>query len=211
MNVLEGPGTFVAPVSLQSLLDEKPQHQFVANGCGPEGMEIDEPYGLWRCCNGHDVCYSTPAAAFSFCESEFSSCMANACGDFQDGDTSKACHKQASGFSSMTKMFGRGSHGGSQRDVTECVKSSDQAHTKWSNFLKEIYAAGGVKASNEKLEVLLAEHRGKEGVLAYGLVKDFGQHFVKKTGKVEVQFYTAGVGGEQDAIGAVPTEADSEM
>jgi len=208
------PGTFVAPVSLQSLLNEKPQRQFVANGCGPQGMEIEEPYGLWRCCNGHDVCYSTPGAAFSFCESEFSSCMAKVCDDFQDRVTGKACHEQANGFSSMTKMFGRGSHGGSQRDVTECVKSSEQAHNKWLSFLKEIYAAADMEVSDEKVEVLLAEHRGKEGPLAYSLVKDFGENFVKKTGKVEVEFYKPGrlgVGvGEQEAISidAAPTDAN---
>jgi len=29
-----------------------------ANGCGPMGMQVTEEYGLYQCCNQHDLCYS---------------------------------------------------------------------------------------------------------------------------------------------------------
>jgi len=183
------PGTYVAPVSLSSLLNEKPRRQFTANGCGPQGLDIEERFGLWRCCNGHDVCYSIPGAEFSFCESEFSSCMTQVCDDFNDDTTGSTCQEQANGFSKVTALFGKVIHENTQRDVTECVQSSEQARLQWRSFLKDMHTEGGVYISDEYVELLLAEHDGNEGPLVYELVKDFGHMFVEKTGKVEVEFY----------------------
>lgn len=39
-----------------------PKEPFVsitANGCGPEGMRIDEEFGLYRCSNRHDICFQS--------------------------------------------------------------------------------------------------------------------------------------------------------
>eukprot|EP00435_Cladocopium_sp_Y103_P011303 s2180_g2.t4 len=45
------------------------QHKkMMANGCGPEGLVVKEPYGLWRCCNSHDVCFSVCGTSHNFCE-----------------------------------------------------------------------------------------------------------------------------------------------
>jgi secretory phospholipase A2 len=186
-------GKFKAPVSLNSLLQQQPRRQFTANGCGPEGMEVKEPFGLWRCCNGHDVCYSTPTADFPFCESTFTSCMKKVCNELEADDSANSvkCHKQADGFAGMTKMFGRGSHSSSQRETVECVDSIETAHERWTTFVQEIYDASDVVMDREQIERNLAKYKGKEGTLAYKLVLKYGQAFVKKTGSVDVEFYHA--------------------
>ena len=183
-------GTFTSPVSLFSLLNATPRREFTANGCGPAGMEVKEPYGLWRCCNGHDVCYSTPSATFSFCEKTFSSCMKKVCNEIESKDATKSeCHKQADGFSGMTKLFGKGSHGSSQRVVTTCVDTSEKAHAGWLKFILDIYKAGDSTIDIEKAERLLARNKGKEGKLVFRLIVKYGETFVKKTGSVQVEFY----------------------
>ena len=58
---------FIAP---RAIVDVEPG-MLVANGCGPQGMEVKESFGLWPCCNIHDVCYSSCGTTFSFCEKRF--------------------------------------------------------------------------------------------------------------------------------------------
>lgn len=40
------------------------------------GMEVEEPFQLWRCCNSHDVCYASCGTTFKYCEKQFKNCMA---------------------------------------------------------------------------------------------------------------------------------------
>jgi hypothetical protein len=54
---------------------EDPAYRLRANGCGPEGLQITEPFGLHRCCNGHDVCYGMCGVHFEYCERKFDECM----------------------------------------------------------------------------------------------------------------------------------------
>ena len=182
-------GTYLAPVGLDSLLNAVPRQHFVANGCGPQGMEVQEKFGLWRCCNGHDVCYSTPGATFKYCEDTFGSCMKQVCEENHSGTAQEECHQQAQGFTGMTALFGRGSHASSQRDVSTCVGSPEEAQTRWLSFLAEIHTAGQVAVPSEAaLTSMLTAHKGKEGELIDRLVKTYGVPFVKKTGSVEIDF-----------------------
>ena len=49
------------------------------DGCGPPGIAVHEPFGLTRCCDDHDRCYSTCGRSFQDCEKSFSSCLVDRC------------------------------------------------------------------------------------------------------------------------------------
>jgi secretory phospholipase A2 len=185
-------GKHLAPVQLNTLLNAKPRRHFTANGCGPQGMEVQEPFGLWKCCNGHDVCYSTPGATFNYCEKTFHTCMKKLCKEYHKGGKRKQCQEQADGFSGMTKIFGRGAHSSSQRDVVECLDSKTAAKDRWHTFIKDIYIASKIDAmpSDASISNMLARmKKGKEGEFIDRLVKKYGKIWVKKTGSVEIDFY----------------------
>jgi secretory phospholipase A2 len=76
-----------------------------ANGCGPTGMQMSEPYGLYKCCNGHDICYGLCGTTHSFCEKQFKKCMKKVCEE-QLPEIQANCTQQAGGFSGMTAGFG---------------------------------------------------------------------------------------------------------
>ena len=187
------PHEFVAPVSLTTLLNQKPQRQFTANGCGPAGMEVAEPYGLWKCCNGHDVCYSVPGTTFNYCEKAFSACMKQLCTADHKGKDRKECRKQADSFSGMTKLFGRGSHASAQRQTNQCVATKHKAQELWHAFVKEIYVASALAPSampsDEGITTALALREGKESEHVDRLIKQHGETFVKKTGSVAIEFF----------------------
>eukprot|EP00439_Symbiodinium_sp_Y106_P084292 s167_g25.t1 len=101
------------------------QHsRMMANGCGPQGLVIKEPHGLFRCCNGHDVCFSVCGTSHDFCEDQFSKCMQEVCQSPLSGEHQE-CQKQAHSFSSMTKIFGSGFHKASQQDSCHCVPEDE--------------------------------------------------------------------------------------
>ena len=76
--------------------------------CGPKGMQIKEPFGLYRCSN-HDLCFATCGTSQDFCEELFTSCMFKYAARLAAA-TEEACQKQANGMSGMTRMFGGGFH-----------------------------------------------------------------------------------------------------
>merc|ERR1719231_1311355 len=63
---------------------------FGANGCGPAGLQVREDFGLHRCCNAHDVCFSVCGTSFDWCEQRFKSCMQQVCTDQVDGDEDRS-------------------------------------------------------------------------------------------------------------------------
>merc|ERR1712217_138165 len=110
-----------------------------ANGCGPQGMQIPEEFGLYRCCNFHDVCFSTCGTTHQWCEQEFKGCMKRVCKAPLDGDK-KECKQQAKSFTSLTGAFGKGFHTSSQKMSCDCVDkaSAASAHkTYLTDFLQE--------------------------------------------------------------------------
>ena len=205
-------GKVRVPKRLDSLLNKRRRNQFIANGCGPEGMQVEEPFGLWQCCNGHDVCYSTCGAPFAHCEEQFSTCMKGVCDRLESSERRQACHEQANSFTSMTGLFGRGSHSSSQMDTCECKTKGQEADNSWRAFLEAVYAKSGGDArglgndrqaveamlpdghsldtasSHDLVGELLKAWKGKEGELAYDMVRRYGVYFVKATGKTPLAF-----------------------
>jgi secretory phospholipase A2 len=206
-------GQVRVPKELDSLLEQPRRNQYIANGCGPEGMQVEEPFGLWQCCNGHDVCYSTCGAKFGHCESEFGRCMKGVCDRLESPERQRECHEQASGFTGMTGIFGRGSHASSQRDTCECKTKGPEADAAWRAFIEAVYAKSGAaqgmgqdmpaveamlpggqlslgeaSASEDAVGALLKAWEGKEGELAFAMVRRYGVYFVKATGSTPLAF-----------------------
>lgn len=203
-------GQALVPKDLDDLLNAPRRNQFIANGCGPEGMQVKEPFGLWQCCNGHDVCYSTCGATFDHCEEQFGSCMQGVCDRIDDKKTSRACHEQANSFTGMTKLFGRGSHAASQRDTCECKSEGADAKLAWRRFIEALREKSGTESStmgwdeigsllpdststventnDDPIDILLHAWKGREGELAFAMVRQYGVHFVKATGSTPLAF-----------------------
>ena len=74
---------------------ENPDYVIECNGCGPKGMQIEEPFGLYRCCNQHDACFATCGTAAPFCERIFKQCMSKVCAEDHVGRTREDCERQA--------------------------------------------------------------------------------------------------------------------
>jgi hypothetical protein len=82
---------------------------YTANGCGPQGMQVKENFGLHVCCNNHDLCYGVCGTTFSYCEAQFGKCMKAVC-EKHGGEKTSECNQQAQSFTGMTRMFGGGMH-----------------------------------------------------------------------------------------------------
>lgn len=150
-----------------------------ANGCGPQGMQMPEPYGLFRCCNFHDVCFSTCGTAFDWCEQEFAACLKRVCKTLPKGDERKGCKDQSKSFTSLTGAFGKGFYESSQKESCQCV-NKDLAAKKHRDYLKaflEDYHPE--EATDERIDAALEKYKGKEGTLYAALVKMYGHNFVK--------------------------------
>lgn len=158
---------------------KKDSHKtFQANGCGPQGMQIKEPHGLFRCCNFHDICFSVCGTTHDWCEKEFTKCMKRVCKKPESNDK-ESCEEQADSFSSLTKSFGAGFHQSSQKLSCKCTKkaSAKKAHQKYLQaFLQENEPN---EADDDRVEALLKKWEGKEGQLYAGLVKKHGHNFVE--------------------------------
>ena len=59
----------------QGLVPTSRPYTLSANGCGPAGMQVKEAFGLYKCCNRHDVCYGVCGTTHGFCEQMFTGCM----------------------------------------------------------------------------------------------------------------------------------------
>jgi len=177
-NVKAGKGA--ASVSLcpsgEITVPKLDQHtKMIANGCGPQGMVIKEPYGLYRCCNSHDVCFSVCGTSHNFCEDHFSRCMDEVCEQLP-GQKFEECKKQASSFSTMTKLFGNGFHQASQNESCECAPK-EEAKERRRRYLENFYNSYD-QSMLDSLDKQESEWRGKEAELHYDLVKRYGHLFV---------------------------------
>lgn len=144
-----------------------------ANGCGPMGMQIEEEFGLFLCCNRHDVCYQSCGASFRYCEKIFDRCMTSVCDQKKEKSTKKECREQAKFFTSMTGAFGKGLHEASQEGVCECVPASE-ADERYESFLTTL------SREDEALDTssLLKKYEGKRGKMVYRALKSFKDHAV---------------------------------
>mmetsp|Transcript_25290 Transcript_25290/g.53709 ORF Transcript_25290/g.53709 Transcript_25290/m.53709 type:complete len:246 (+) Transcript_25290:236-973(+) len=150
---------------------------FVANGCGPEGLKIDEKHGLYRCCNFHDVCFSVCGTTHEWCERQFKSCMKRVCKQPDSGDK-EGCKKQAQSFTSMTGAFGGAFHVTSQEASCECVpadKAPELHRSYLTTFLEEYDKSDSVE---DTVKRLLTRWSGKEGQMYAHLAKKHGSQFI---------------------------------
>mmetsp|Transcript_46480 Transcript_46480/g.85166 ORF Transcript_46480/g.85166 Transcript_46480/m.85166 type:complete len:315 (+) Transcript_46480:46-990(+) len=148
-----------------------------ANGCGPQGMVMKEPYGLWRCCNRHDVCYSSCGASFEFCEKQFKQCMKKRCKQPMNREKEWECEDQAKSMSSLTGVFGKEFHSGSAKQVCDCMDSEQEAKQRLQEWVHDVYRRFGdaQKAANETfMDGLVERHEGKEGKLIFDLLTTYG-------------------------------------
>eukprot|EP00929_Paragymnodinium_shiwhaense_P073451 TRINITY_DN37428_c0_g1_i1.p1 TRINITY_DN37428_c0_g1~~TRINITY_DN37428_c0_g1_i1.p1 ORF type:complete len:301 (-),score=46.06 TRINITY_DN37428_c0_g1_i1:331-1185(-) len=188
------PGLIQVPKRLAAL----PPNFFQCNGCGPQGMALDEPFGLWVCCNRHDVCYSSCGTTFAFCEEEFKGCMNSVCEaghlpDVEEGDRTKSkCKDTAEGFLALTAMLGKGFHDKSQEVGCDCLgeEEKEAATERYELFLSDLYqhSQGVEKKAADEIRQTVAEHHGREGVAVYKTVQEVGAPLVLKTGRVPVDF-----------------------
>jgi len=148
--------------------------KLVVNGCGPAGLKQDEPYGLHRCCNRHDLCYSVCDSGFDWCEREFKKCMRKICKDQDDEDDKKECKKKADEFASATSIGGATFYleGQKQACEEECLPK-DEAKEKFVAFLTGFYSQYN-KENVDEVESTLQKYKGKEGQLWLGLLRKYG-------------------------------------
>jgi secretory phospholipase A2 len=150
-----------------------------ANGCGPTGMQVDEPFGLFKCCNGHDICYGICGASHKFCEKAFRICMKKVCKE-SDGKMQE-CTQQAESFSGMTKIFGSGFHTKGQQDACQCVDKSEARAAHKEVLLTFFGKYNQTAATEENVEGILEkyEKKGKMGEAYFKLAKKHGTEFVR--------------------------------
>jgi secretory phospholipase A2 len=143
-----------------------------ANGCGPMGMQVTEEYGLYQCCNQHDLCYSICNPGFEWCEKQFKKCMAQVCKKVAD---SSGCNEKANGFSSMTKVFGSASYGEGLEQSCDCLPPA-KAEARNEEFLRHAYGLFNRTALEDPgfVTATLAKYKKKEGQLWFNLLKRYG-------------------------------------
>ena len=83
-----GKNGFLAPLMLHGYTDKngvEPKKDIdtnllSTNGCSMLGDTVEKDnFGLWKCCNRHDVCYGLCGSSLRFCERSFSTCMTSTC------------------------------------------------------------------------------------------------------------------------------------
>uniref|UniRef100_A0A7S1IIH2 Phospholipase A2 domain-containing protein n=1 Tax=Eutreptiella gymnastica TaxID=73025 RepID=A0A7S1IIH2_9EUGL len=155
----------------------KPGYTLSANGCGPAGMQVKEKFGLYKCCNRHDVCYGVCGTTHGFCEQQFTGCMAHVCNDFK-GKKRQECLDQAQSFSGMTMMMGQGIHEQSQREACDCVDGEEQ-QSRWRNTIMDLFkSAKPEDATEETVQKMVNEHKRQEGKMYFNLMTTYGKDLI---------------------------------
>lgn len=168
-------GKHAAPVPL-GVRSEK----ISANGCGPAGLQVSEDFGLYLCCNRHDVCYQGCGVSFDFCESQFAKCMRNVCKQQEDASQIEPCNKQANSFTGMTKAFGSGIWQSSQETACNCFDTKEEAFEGTLKYLQSVYEAAGEEKDEAVLNEMLKKFSGKKRQkLIEAINVKYGKHFVE--------------------------------
>jgi len=120
---------------------EDPAYQLRANGCGPEGLQVQEPFGLHKCCNGHDVCYGTCGVHFEYCERRFDECMQAVCKPYEAAasEMSEQCNTQRITFAGMTTVLGNSFFLNSQRDACQCYPDEQAAYDRYHDAILDLH------------------------------------------------------------------------
>jgi len=166
-------GQFEAP----KLLAAMGGNAIAANGCGPQGMQVAESFGLWRCCNRHDVCFSACGIEFKYCEDMYSKCMKKRCKAKENKGQENECNQQAQSFSGMTGMFGAGSFQSSMQGVCDCVSTKEKQTAAMRRFAEDIYdrfGPEGKKGNQTLIDSLMKKYEKKKGHLVFDLMMQYG-------------------------------------
>ena len=103
-----GKNGFLAPRMLHGYTDktgsvpDEDSNLLSTNGCSMLGDKTKaDNFGLWKCCNRHDICYGLCGSSLRFCERSFSTCMTSTCDAVDIGHdeesilaNQKACRKK---------------------------------------------------------------------------------------------------------------------
>eukprot|EP00668_Euglena_longa_P029308 GGOE01036654.1.p1 GENE.GGOE01036654.1~~GGOE01036654.1.p1 ORF type:complete len:247 (-),score=59.75 GGOE01036654.1:195-863(-) len=151
-------------------------YQLHANGCGPQGMQVKEQFGLHKCCNQHDVCFGVCGTTHASCQKSFKRCMQEVC---QAHSSASECQEQADGFSRMTAAFGKAMHQQSQREACDCV-AAVEAPTRHADYLRRFYTSHKPEDATEAtISNRLERYRGKEGELFFLLMLKYGKSAIE--------------------------------
>jgi len=166
-------GQFAAPKLHTSLA----RGAIVANGCGPQGMQVAEDFGLWRCCNRHDVCFSACDIKFSYCESMYKECLTTRCNKYNK-DRLEQCMEQVNSFTGMTGMFGGATFASSMKGVCDCVGSKNKQKKAMKAYARQIVDEFGDdehKGNKSYINDLVAKYEeDKHGHLYFDLMMQYG-------------------------------------
>merc|ERR1711935_371228 len=148
---------------------------YTANGCGPQGMQVKENFGLHVCCNNHDLCYGVCGTTFGYCEAQFGKCMKAVC-EKHGGEKASECNQQAQSFTGMTRMFGGGMHQSSQVDACDCFDSKETAAQRHLEHITGLYQRNNPEKAKDKAFIagLLERSKGKEGPLTTRVLQNMG-------------------------------------
>ena len=175
---------------------ENEDYKFECNGCGPKGMQVSENFGLYKCCNGHDLCYATCGTSKDYCENVFKKCMTDVCKSKygHDPDVKAECDKQAQSMTGLTAAFGGGFHHRSQQGDAEkgipaacdCYQGQEAADERWMEKFTEFYMAHAdppmkeEEAATKAAEVMKKNTGKKRGEAYYKMIKKY-QKSTKET------------------------------
>lgn len=170
-------------------LGPKPLHErkngFKANGCGHpghDGAQLEEEYGLHKCCNRHDICLQGCGMSFSTCQTAFRQCMKDVCNDQENGDIASDCHKVSNVFYDLQQEYGRPIFYEYQREACDCHEYEEEAHDGYVDYFKGVYQIAGQKKNTQDKDVnaLLYKFRGKKREKLMEAVNiKYGSHFVE--------------------------------
>ena len=153
-----------------------------ANGCGPQGMQLQDNFGLEVCCNGHDICYGFCGTEHAYCEKTFKKCMKKHCNKNYGGKERSDCHNSAGTFHALTNMMGKGLHSSWQQKLCTCFDTKEEADAQHAEMLTEFYEYLKSKGADiddpaEKAQQNLSKYAGKEGTLYFKLGKKYGVEY----------------------------------
>jgi len=186
-----GKTGFPAPRMLHGYTDkngvepEEDTNMLSTNGCSMLGDKKDaDDFGLWKCCNRHDICYGLCGSSLRFCERSFSTCMSSTCDAVDIGHDEKsiianqeACRAKKREYRAFSRVFGSEMHSIEHDGACTCVGTEKEANQVHLNFLQDIYQRFGSskKANNGTLhQNLLRKYKGMEAKLWYKLVLKYG-------------------------------------
>ncbi|KAK9504821.1 hypothetical protein O3M35_009001 [Rhynocoris fuscipes] len=102
-------------------------HKPVANGCGPAGLEVNienlPSPEMTKCCNEHDICYSTCNTDKEKCDIDFRKCLYKICESIKvntDDLANKGCKAAAKMLYTATTALGCSFYQSAQEEACFC-------------------------------------------------------------------------------------------